>query len=119
MDVSKLFTKICQLFEQFIVHCKWYAGEIHPEVLGKAFTVLIAVQDSIDVVEYLLRLELRPLIAELIQKLRIDIESPLCGGKDVFFVLVWVEVKGEDIGYLACPIRNDAVIDNRIANKSM
>ena len=92
MDVSKLFTKICQLFEQFIVHCKWYAGEIHPEVLGKAFTVLIA---------------------ELIQKLRIDIESPLCGGKDVFFVLVWVDIKGEYIGYLTGSVRDVAAFRYR------
>ena len=51
MNVSKLFTISCKQAEQLVIICKRYAGEIHPEILGKARAVLIAVQDGIDVIK--------------------------------------------------------------------
>lgn len=51
MDIGKFFTHFSQLTEYIVILCEKYAGEIHPEVLRKSLAVLIAVQDSIDVVE--------------------------------------------------------------------
>ena len=64
MDINKFFTIFCQLTEELIIICKRYTGKIHPEILGKTLAVLIAVQDGIDIIEELLRQELRPDITE-------------------------------------------------------
>ena len=102
MNIGKLFTIFSQLAEKIVIIREGYAGEIHPEILRIALAVLIAVQNRIDVIEKLLRLELLPLFCETIQELLGNIVFPLFAGKDVFFVVFRVKIEGEDIRNLAC-----------------